>query len=265
MLHLVAIGIDNYADAAIPPLSCACRDAVAVATTFERNLQPDECSVQLLLNDLATARNVRLAIDRVQAELGSDDVVLVYFAGHGSPERAGTRGRTSRYLLVHDTEERYIHATALGMESDVPDWLGRLDDAKLVVFVLDCCFSGAAGGRTFMGPLLRAAGGVPTLADERLISLKGLNLGRGRIILCASDDNQLAAEDPALGHGIFTRSFLDALGRERGGKPTVAVTTLYDEIAKEVREKTQGDQEPIATFIPIKGAALPVLPNVAND
>lgn len=114
-----------------------------------------------------------------------------------------------------------------------------------------------------MGPLFRAAG-FRTLADERLISLKGLRLGEGRIILCASDDDQLAEEDAALGHGIFTGCFLDALGRERG-EPTVPITTLYEEILRDVRAKTEEAQRPVASFIPTMGAAFPVLPKAATS
>ena len=109
-----------------------------------------------------------------------------------------------------------------------------------------------------MGPLLRASG-LATFADERLISLKDLKLGEGKVIFCASDDDQFAQEDTAVGHGIFTRCFLDALARERGGAPTVPLTTLYDEVARDVTTMTSGEQEPVATFIPVKGAALPVL------
>jgi uncharacterized caspase-like protein len=262
MLHLLAIGIDRYADTSIQGLSCARSDAEAVATLFERGLLPDDCRVRVLADERATARNVRLAVDGIHSVLGPDDVVLVYFAGHGSPERVSPRDNPGRYLLVHDTVFEHIHATSLSMESDVGDWLTRLGSAKLLLIVLDCCFSGRAGGRTVMGPLLRAAG-LKMLDDDRLVSLKSLDLGHGRIILCASDDNQLAEEDRELGHGIFTSSFLDALTRERPGKSTVPLTHLYEEVAREVREKTQGAQEPVATFIPVKGAALPVLPRRA--
>jgi len=259
MMHTIAIGVDCYADAAIPDLTCARRDAVTIAATLERNLEPAECSVQLLTNEAATARNVRLAIDRVHAELNRDDIVFVYFAGHGSPERASKRDNAGRYLLAYDTEYAHIHPTSLGMETDVPDWLSRLHDAKLVLLVLDCCFSGRAGGRSVMGPLLRAAG-ISSLADERLVSLSELELGAGRIILCASDDNQFAQEDTELGHGIFTHCFLDAITRDRAGERTVPLTTLYEEIARAVRTATKGAQQPVATFIPTMGAAFPVLP-----
>lgn len=263
MLHAIAIGIDSYADTSIPSLNCAGSDARAVAGLFERTLRPDERSVQLLLDEKATARNVRLAVESVHSALGPDDVVIVYFAGHGSPERAGLRDRASRYLIVHDTAAPQIHATSLGMETEVPDWLARFDSAKLVLIVLDCCFSGRAGGRTIMGPLLRAAR-LSTLSsgDDRLISLKGLDLGQGRIILCASDDDELAEEDLLVGHGIFTHCFLNALTRERAGRRTVPLTTVYEEVAANVRERTQNAQQPVATFIPVRGAALPVLVNV---
>lgn len=262
MLHAVVVGVDQYRDPIIAGLSCAAADARALAALLEDRIEPSERKVRLLLDEEATRQNIMAAIgDDMPREVEKDDIVLIYFAGHGSPERRSPKDRRSRYLIPHDTEHGRIHTTGIDMERDVAGWLERLSDATLVVIFLDACFSGAAGGRSFMGPLLAA---TPSLRgyrgdDPAPISIRKLNLGRGRVIFAASDDNQLAHEDPALRHGIFTHHLLQALKRPRGEANTVSVAELYDEVEQAVRQATTGSQEPVVSIFGGKHARLPCL------
>lgn len=261
MLHAVVIGIDRYQDFRIDDLSCAVADARAVASLLERRLAPDERTVRLLLDEAATERAISIAVeDDLHRDVAPDDLVMIYFAGHGSPELTGRNDRRGRFLLPHDVDFDRIYSTGLGMETVIPDWLERLSSARLTALVLDCCFSGAAGGRTVMGPLLRSAGERRTLSPaDAPVSLKELELGRGRVILCASDEDQVARENRRLGHGVFTRHFLAALTRPRGGERVVPLTTLYAEVEAAVRDDTDGAQEPVITLIPGIHARLPCL------
>jgi uncharacterized caspase-like protein len=260
MLHAVVIGIDRYQDGVIPTLSWARADAQAIAGALE-HIREDERRVHLLVDEQATRRSIMEAVgEDVHRAVEPGDVVLIYFAGHGSPERRGARDRRSRYLIPHDTDFRRIYATAIDMERDVHTWLERLPEAKLVVIVLDACFSGAAGGRTFTGPLLADSRTHPGyLDDSEPVSLKLLDLGRGRVILCAADDDQLAREDAALGHGLFTHHLLQSLARPRTGA-TVDVGELYQEVSTAVSEATRGRQEPVISLI---RAFRPRLPRLA--
>jgi uncharacterized caspase-like protein len=249
MLHAVLIGIDQHQDAVIPTLSYARADAEALAAALA-HIREDERSIRLLVDGEATRRNIMAAIgEDVHRAVEPDDIVLIYFAGHGSPERRGARDRRSRYLIPHDTEYRRIYATGIDMERDIHTWLERLPGAKLVVIVLDACFSGAAGGRTFTGPLLAECRTHPGyLDDSQPISLRRLDLGRGRVILCAADEDQLAREDPALGHGVFTHHLLHSLTRPRAGA-TVDVGDLYQEVSAAVVAATGSAQEPVISLI----------------
>lgn len=261
MLHAVIVGIDRYRDPFIPGLSCATRDARALATLIEDRIAVRERRVRLLLDEEATRRNIMVAIDEeLHREVEDEDIVLLYFAGHGSPERRGAKDRQSRYLIPHDAEYGRIHATGIDMEGDVAGWLRRLSDARLVVLFLDACFSGAAGGRSFLGPVLK---GTPHLSlyldDPSPISIKKLDLGRGRVVLCAADEDQLAREDPAVGHGVFTHHLLQSLTRHRGEASTVSVADLYNEVERGVRLATTDAQEPVISIFAGKHASLPCL------
>jgi uncharacterized caspase-like protein len=260
MLHAVLVGIDAYQDGSIPSLCYARADARALGDALSR-VDGAERSVRLLLGEEATRRNVMTAIgEDLHRVVEPDDVVLVYFAGHGSPERRGPGDRRARYLVPYDAERSRVFATGIDLDRDVHAWLTRLTDARMVVLVIDACFSGAAGGRTFMGPLLSE---LPERAgyldDAAPVSLRSLDLGRGRVILCAADDDQIAYEDRSLGRGLFTHHLLAALQRPREGA-TVDIGDLYKEVSAAVSAATSGAQEPVISLI---RAVRPRLPRLA--
>ena len=73
-----------------------------------------------------------------------------------------------------------------------------------MVVLLDTCYSGAAGGRTFASKKTRA-GDVDELFLERLTRAKG------RAIITASRPTEVSIELPELGHGIFTYYLVQGL------------------------------------------------------
>lgn len=256
MLHGICIGIDRYQDSSIPDLSCATADARAIADLLSRRLAAEERNVRTLLNEGATRRNIAVAVDEMRRAVTEDDVALVYFAGHGSLERAGRGDALERFILPYDAALSSQSATALNMATDIPQWLHSLAAADVLVLIFDCCFSGGAGGRAATNPLLRAAN-LRTLAAP--VSLKTLDLGAGAALFCASDEDELAQENVSAGHGIFTRHVLEALMRPRRGTKVIPLTTLYEEVEQGVRRETGGRQQPITTLLRNRKAGLPCL------
>ncbi|WP_327000399.1 caspase family protein [Dactylosporangium sp. NBC_01737] len=238
----MVVGVDRYDDPRIKELSCARADAEAVAGLIER-IHPDERRVTMFLNEEATAKNVKVAIgETLPRTVEEGDVVLVYFAGHGTPETGGGPDDVSRYLIMHDTDYDNIYATGIDMERDLARWFERLKLPRLVLLIADACFSGRAGGRTFEGPALRRSRAGTRAAEP--ISLKALDLGEGRLMLSACTDTQVAREDRTLGHGIFTHYLLRGPSAAEGSA-TVGVHTLYEQLARSVRDHTSGRQTPV--------------------
>jgi uncharacterized caspase-like protein len=258
MLHVVAIGIDRYEDPSIMSLHHARDDAEAFGRLFEERIHPEERQVSYLLDEKATQENIKDAIGERLARVvrSSDDVVILYFACHGSPETNQSPDETARYLIAHDTQFKKIYATGIDMERELPRWFNRLSKPDLIVMFLDTCFSGRAGGRTFEGPSLKKA-----RAEERasgLISLKPLDLGEGRIIITACDDDQVARESHKFGHGLFTYALLDVLNAKDNTQDTISISQLYDEVSKLVRKLSRGLQEPVFNGR-LNSAQLPLL------
>ena len=248
MFHALVIGIDDFEDPKIRRLRYARKDAESVTRLLER-IAPEERRVRTLLDSEATLREVEKRVDDLCADVREGDVALIYVASHGSPEPRSVGASPSAFLILHDTEYAYIHATGLDLETRIADWLGRLAKASLVAVILDTCFSGVAGGRTLAGKALR---GEP-------VSLKGLDLGQGGVVITAADKHQPAREEESLGHGVFTYHLLEALQPPPGGPATIGVGTLYEQVAQAVRGATSGKQHPIFDGRTNLGA-LPVFP-----
>jgi uncharacterized caspase-like protein len=237
----VSIGINRYADTRIPPLQCAVADArvfhAAIASTFDQR----EMTAILLTDQDATLRRIRIELgDQIAREAKESDLVIVFFAGHGSPESSDDVDGVTRYLVTHDTDYSHVFSTALDMERDFVRLLQRIRSRHVVVF-LDSCFSGATGGRTFEGPLLS---GLSRPTRSPSVSLKDMEVGEGRVILSACDDWQVAREDPVLGHGVFTHALMDAL-TQANSEASISINALYDQVAAAVTTRTSGQQHPI--------------------
>ncbi|WP_052887568.1 caspase family protein [Thermogemmatispora carboxidivorans] len=256
-LHAVLVGINRYQDARISALQYAASDAERFYGQLASSLAAEDLSLQLLIDEQATRKAIITVIGEHLPRLASrEDVILLYFAGHGSPETSEAPDRFSRYLIAHDTEYDAIFATGLELEYDLIRLLQRLP-ARLVVVILDTCFSGRAGGRTFEGPLLRTRRTELRGPVAFAPGLQDLPLGEGRIILAACDDDEVAGEDEGLRQGIFTYFLLQALSGPEASVPasgpgcnepeerTISLSTLYDRVAMAVVTFTRGRQHPV--------------------
>ena len=85
--HAVVIGINDYADKAIPDLKYAEADARAVHGTLidpAVGRFPKE-NVRLILGPQASNDNIKAALYALR-RVGKDDLVVIYFSGHGAKE-----------------------------------------------------------------------------------------------------------------------------------------------------------------------------------
>jgi uncharacterized caspase-like protein len=243
-LHALLVGVDRYASGAIAPLRWARADAEEFAQLLEDGLHPAQREVRLLLDEAATRRTVAAEVgDRLARTAGEGDLVLLYFACHGSPEVERDGQPISRHLVLHDTDPEQLFASGVDLDNDLTAMLQRFAGPQWVLVVIDACFSGIAGGRTFEGPRYRRNRSI--YRDVRSpISLDDMQLGEGRIILTACDDNQVAREGKELRHGLFTYHLLDSLRRPRP-TATVSILRIHEEVRTAVLEASGGVQRPI--------------------
>ncbi len=244
MLHAVLVGINKYKDPNINNLSFAKNDAVVFGKLLEDRIQQSDRTIRLFLDEAATKRNIMAAIgEDLPRSVAPDDIVLLYFSGHGSPEMDNSTDKTSRYLIPHDAEYSNIYATGIDMERELPRWFERITQSKLVLMFIDSCFSGRSGGRTFEGPSIKAQ--RSEYRDISPIELSQLELGEGRLMIAACDDDQVARETSELQHGVFTYYLLQTLQQPPKAEKTISLNALYEEVANQVSAYSIGRQVPV--------------------
>src|SRR5262249_17827927 len=104
-------------------------------------------NVKLLLNEDATSQNVRSALFTFLTKPREQDLVLLYFAGHGSPDPHDKR---NLYLLTYDTQLDDMGGTAFPMWQ-LQDVFVRIIKAKRVITFTDSCHSYGVSGQIYGG------------------------------------------------------------------------------------------------------------------
>jgi uncharacterized caspase-like protein len=250
-LHSVVVGINAYADEAIPELAFARTDALKLAESLSGSDFSSDIGVRVLVDGDATRENVVRAIgtDLVRS-VSPEDVVLVYFACHGAPELSGN-DTVARYLVCHDTDLESLISTSIDVNVDLQRLADRIP-ASLVCFITDACYSGYRGGRGIVGPRLAER----RRQSRAQVALSDLQLGQGTVFLGAASDDEVAWESGALKHGVFSWFLLAELTDPAGG-PSIGVSSLYDRVYRKVHGYTGGRQSPVL-YGAVRGAGLPI-------
>jgi Caspase domain len=159
----VVIGIGEYENKRIPKLRFAVSDAEAMYRFLTTHGGYPRDNVLLLTDTSATKPtliNVKRALgDFLARQAGREDMVLIYFAGHGAPEvdmGSAEADGLSKYLVPRDADPDSLYTTALPME-EIQRIFARISSERIVM-LLDTCYSGTAGGRTFARQQVRAMG-----------------------------------------------------------------------------------------------------------
>ena len=235
----VVVGINDYPQ--LPKLKYAVNDARAFRRLLvEKNLVPAE-NITVLLNEQATLRNLRSALGTgLKGAADSDDMVLIFFAGHGATERDAMSmdgDGLEKYILTYDSDPSDLFSTALPMR-DLALIFNRIRSERLI-FIADACYSGASGGRTVSVTGLRA-----NIAETFLDRIAA---GRGKVIITASAANEVSVERDELQHGVFTYYLLQGLNGagDTDGDGLVTVDEAYRYVSDRVPKATHQEQHPV--------------------
>ncbi|NOH02307.1 MAG: hypothetical protein HND47_10300 [Chloroflexi bacterium] len=211
--YALIIANTEYQDSGLAQLTTPGRDAEEFARVLlDKNICAFD-NVQVTLNQPEYV--VREAIDDFFNNKKPDDLLVLYFSGHGVRDEFG-----SLYLAVKNTVRAKLRAT--GIKSDYIREVMDQSRSKRQVLILDCCNSGAFTQGT------KAATGVS------IGTASAFETGYGRIILTASDSTQYAWEgDKVIGEtdsSLFTHYLVAGLEGEADidGDGRITVDELYD-------------------------------------
>jgi replicative superfamily II helicase len=191
--HSLFVGIDRYKDSRINWLSGAVRDAGALHALFADTIPG---SSHVLLTDAdATRDGIRSALESLVMETKPEDIVVIFYAGHGTD---------THEIVCYDTDVADLSGTSLPLDV-LADTLSRIN-GKTVLCALDCCFSGGLGSRVFATSI--TSRGLTRKTPSDILSRF---IGTGRLVLTASADDEEALESAQHGHGLFTYRLIEAL------------------------------------------------------
>jgi len=193
MKYALIIGNNKYDDQKLAQLKTPAADSQALAKILDDKTIGSFDEVTPLINQ--TEGRVRRAISSFLTNKKPDDLVLLYFSGHGVLD---DRGRL--YLALKDTQFDLLKATSIP-SSFVADEMDSCR-SKRQILILDCCHSGA---------FARGTKGEQKAITETTFEGSGF----GRVVLTASDSTQYALEgDQVIKQSelsLFTHFLLEGL------------------------------------------------------
>ncbi len=252
----LVVGISDYGPAAggIGSLQYARRDAEA----FYKFLRSPEGGsfaddhILFLADQQATSANLRSGIRDFLGRAGENDLVVIFFAGHGTPDPARP---SVLYLLTHDSDPDRLGGTAFDMD-EIKLALAKNISARRVVAFVDACHS-AGVGTTFTA---RAAPNSIAVVNRYLAELAQSR--PGVVMLTASQSNEPSWEDARWGggHGVFTHYLLEGLrgAADRDADSKVSLQEIIDFVSDRVKRDTDYKQHPTASTSPMWDPNLPL-------
>jgi formylglycine-generating enzyme required for sulfatase activity len=184
--------------------------------------------VQVLENP--GVQNIREAIERLFADRNRDDLLLLYFSGHGVVDEAGRF-----HLTAADTDQRLLSSTAISaiFVHELMEKQGK-DRSQRQVVILDSCFSGAF------------AKGMAAKGD-------GVNLlpqlgGKGRAVMTSSKGTEYSFEQKGAELSIYTQYVVEGLRTgiaDRDEDGWISVKELHEFAKTKVQEAAPAMQPEI--------------------
>jgi len=203
----VVVGVSKYRNAGkagLADLAYADADATAFAALLKQRGWP-ESSIKLLVNEQATKGNVEVALESWLTKAGPDDLVVLFWSGHGFPDPADPE---KVYFACHDTD---LSVPATGCRMDKARAAIEELKARNVVVLADTCHAGklvTRGGKGVGG--IAVGGYVEKLRQDAAVP-------KGWIFMVSAETDRLAVEHSSWSHGAFTHCLLEALGGAADG------------------------------------------------
>ncbi|MEZ4947081.1 MAG: caspase family protein [Cyclobacteriaceae bacterium] len=201
-LYLITIGINKYKNPKYN-LNYAEADANGVENSIKQSSSGIFKAIvpYNIRNEKAVKSNILAALDDVKKKSLEQDMLLVYYAGHGV--MAGESAADKEFYIVPTDvtqlygKEEMLKTKAIAASS-LKDYAESIN-AQKQVFILDAC---------------QSAGALETVTERGAAEEKAIaQLARstGTFWITSTGSNQFASEFEKLGHGIFTYALIEGI------------------------------------------------------
>ena len=233
--YAVLIGVNNYAEDPdnLPALRCPENDARGLFTALSDPEIGGFSAGNIQMYAGEDNQNVLMGIASCLGQATRDDLVLIYYSGHGKLDQ-----NNRLHLATSNTT-----TNLLGVSSIPVATVKRLVDessSEKIIWILDCCYSGQVGEQ-FKG------GDVGT-------ELQIASGGKGTYIITASTGIQVAKEQDGDDYSLFTKHLLEGLQDGHADQSQSGLITV-DDLYRYTRDKVvqSGQQEPMKFAVGVTG------------
>ena len=212
-------------------------------------------NIRKLTNKQATSRNILIELHDFLKKPAREDLVLLYFACHGSPDPDRPN---NLYLITHDTEPSRIAGTALPMR-EIRLAIKETLLAKKVILLVDSCHSGGISEGVGFRSASHDSAQMKRYLEELSRSSEGLAL------LTSAETSQVAREGEEWGggHGVFTHYLLEGIrgAADDDNDGIVTVGELFEYVRDNVKRATSNQQHPVIGSLTNRKMPVAVVPN----
>jgi branched-chain amino acid transport system substrate-binding protein len=204
------IGVSEYSEG-LRPISSAILDVEAMRRVLEHPDMGAFDQVTVLPNP--DKGSMEKAVEDLFANRQRDDLVLLYFSGHGLKDQDA-----KFFLSTRDTgcyqNGNFFRATALPA-SELQEYIKNSRSQRQII-ILDCCFSGAL------------VQGMPIKGEFNIQEELG---GKGRAILTSSSPIEYSFESDNNDLSIYTKYLVEGIetgAADKDGDQLISVNELHE-------------------------------------
>ncbi len=212
------IGVSEYSEG-LRPISSAILDVEAMRRVLEHPDMGAFDQVTVLPNP--DKGSMEKAVEDLFANRQKDDLVLLYFSGHG------LKAQNARFFLStrdtgRDQNGDFRRATALAA-TKLQEYITDSRSQRQII-ILDCCFSGAL------------VAGMPIKGELNIQEELG---GKGRAILTSSSPIEYSFESEDKDLSIYTKYLVEGIetgAADKDGDQLISVNELHEYASERVKE-----------------------------
>ena len=247
-LYLIVVGTSLYPQG-VDSLPSANEDALKMAQVLQeagKQLYDERVHLQLLATrggESPSKANIAAAFEAIKTA-SVCDVLVVFFAGHGS--NWGKDGDKSNfYYLTQDMtfgnlNDEGIRKAYTISDEEITRWMGEIP-AENKLLILDACNSGQAAIN--MGGII-----ARDMDPDKIIAFNEMSGNSGSYVISGSSESGASFESEVFGHGLLTYSLLEGINGTALDGSKVDVMPLLLKSCKRVGELAQSlgkEQTPI--------------------
>ena len=218
-LHVFAVGVNNYKSDDFQDLKYAVCDAKDFAETIMNYADKNEykqVDTTIILDDAADRYNLEDQLIELSKRVKKDDVVMLFFSGHGA------NINDESYFITSEAKDPLRGLSFYFINQRIKDMKAK--EGHIFVF-MDACHSGAMR------------------SDTKGSDLKPITLAEPGVVgYYSCTERQKSIEKDEFKKGVFTYALIEGL--KRGGEQ-ITISKLYNFIFDVVQQKTNKEQYPI--------------------